>query len=141
MPECRIRNKQKEWYAKNLDLIQLPLPPKEYRQIKAYATGEQKLEVKSRRPHASVLVYSSPEHQETGLLHEPGMVQRVKERPHQLTDRMLRRHMQRLLMHVPYVQRPLNQPDVPIAVKWERLNEGKLKVEETNEAQANALFG
>ena len=143
MPECRIRNKQQEWYAKHLNMVLLPLPEEEYKQIKAYATGAQKLKPKQRRPAASVCVHSLSNSDEgyESVVAEPGMSERVKERPHQLTQRFMRRHMQRLLMHVPYAQAPANEPEMPLAVKWDRAYKGKWKVDEANEGQANALFG
>ena len=143
MPECRIRNKQQEWYAKHLNMLLLPLPEEEYMQIKAYATGESKLQPKQRRPAASVLTHSSLESSEgcKSVVAEPGMSERVKERPHYLTQRFIRRHMQRLLMHVPYAQAPVDKPDMALAVKWDRAYKGKWKVDEANGEQANALFG
>jgi len=141
VPECRIRNKQQEWYAKHLDMLLLPLPENEYKQIKAYATGEQKLEPKSRRPTASVLVHTLSEEKHGSVVSERVMSERVKERPHQLTQRFMQRHMQRLLMHVPYTQAPLDNSEMPLAVKWDRAYKGKWRVDETNETQTNALFG
>lgn len=142
MPECRMRNKQREWYAKHLNMLLLPLPEEEYKQIKAYATGEQKLQPQQRRPAASVSVHPSSNHDDgyESVVCEPGMSDRVKERPHQLTPRFMQRHMQRLLVHVPYTQASINKPDMPLAVKWDRAYRGKWKIDEMNDTQADVLF-
>ncbi len=122
-------------------MLLLPLPDEEYKQVQAYATGEKKLVPKRRRAIASVLVHSSSVMRGESVMGEPGMTERGKERPHQLTTRFMRRQMQRLLMHVPYAQAPVNKPEMQLAVKWDRAYKGKWKIDVTNDAQADALFG
>ena len=140
MPECRFRNKQRKWYAINLDLMLLPLPDAEYNHIKACATGETRVEPRLRRITASVHLQPS-EKAEESVLEEPKMSQHIAGRPHEMTQRFFRRHYQRLLLHVPYAQELANSPERPLAIKWDRVYRERFTITETNDAQSKALFG
>ena len=155
MPECRVRNQRHDWYKDQLQLILPPLPEAEFAEIKAYATGEKRLLVKARRPMALVLVFSEPEREERSLLAEAPMAvewnTRQPQKPHELTQRSLRRHMQRLLAHVPVavaskgetevLEGAERKPEAPLAIKWDRVESDKWKIGATTGVQAKALFG
>jgi Complex 1 protein (LYR family) len=142
MPECRIRNKRKKWYATHLDQIFPPLPEGEVEEMKALATGTKKWDSpKPRRPMASVLVYSSPDVEFQSVLDEPKSRTPTKERPHNLTQRFFRRRMANILIHTPVARAPVRDPGRPVALKWERARNNQFSIGETNEMEANALFG
>jgi Complex 1 protein (LYR family) len=141
MPESRTKNKWKEWYAKHLELIYPPLPENEFNEIKALANGEKTLKPIARRQTASVFVYSEPDAEHRSVLTDPPLAEKVVGRPRQLTNRNIRRHFQRLLIHTPTTQVPKDRPGAPVVVKWDRADKGRWRIDEPNEAQASALFG
>lgn len=141
MPECRIRNNQKKWLAKHLNLLQPPLPDEEYKHIKVVARGEKKLSPIPRRPTADVHVLASPDSGHESVLTDPPRTIYIKGRPKEVTARFIRRRMARLLIHVPFVRTALEPGSQPIAVKWESGSKNTLPVNEVNEDQAKVLFG
>lgn len=143
MPLCRVHNQMKKWYAKNLDLIQLPLPDNEYSTIKALATGERRWNIKPHRTAAAVSVFAPPTPAPTVDLSTPPSRRGLlpSQRPHKLTSRFLRRRMANLLKNVPLGRPRKEKPDEPVAIKWNRAEKSQMRIEEPSRLQASVLFG
>lgn len=154
MPECRIRNATKRWYAQNARLLLPPLSEKEWQNIKARTEGDN-LVIPKRRSQARIRVFTPEDDMifdeesgtdlVSGLIAGPAKHKTVRQKrlagnPHKLKPRFLKRFYARtVLRNTPVViADPVRSV---ITFKWEL---GQNKVSKTvrlaDEAHNSRLF-
>lgn len=107
MPKSRVKNTTRKWYAKQTDKVLPPLPESERQNLRLFATGEQEWWPILRRTkvHPSSATEALEQDLQHTVLHGPRKghtFQAYAEgRPHDLTDRFMRRLWAYVYKHVP----------------------------------------
>lgn len=148
-PESRARNKRRQWYAKNADLIFPPLPSSETDAIKAIASGSRDPEAqRKRRPLACVNVFVELDlsrASERLLVNYVSAGRRrnscpVVSKPHQVTTRFVKRRMVKLLKHIPQPLEHKIAGSTDPVYKWEGRTDVHFQVKDADSVQAQKLF-
>ncbi|KAF7503626.1 hypothetical protein GJ744_003448 [Endocarpon pusillum] len=146
MPEKRVKNLMRKWYAKQLDRLLPPLPEREFERLQELSHGKIGTDdgpVPRRRkvvaPSAEtpsvvneMLLLGGPQKSHTFAAYLHG-------RPHRLTPRLLQRMWLNILHHVPMMTR--NASKDRWEVKWTVKGRARPQVSEVASDHLEALFG
>jgi Complex 1 protein (LYR family) len=147
MPEKRVKNLMRTWYAKQVDRLLPPLPEAEFERLQALARGQIGPEdgpvPRRKRPLHSSTESSGVLLNEKLLLEAPPKSHTFEAysqgRPHQLTRRLLQRLWVIIFQHVPAMQwDPVRKKWV---VKWNVQYRVRPQLHEASSDQIEALFG
>jgi hypothetical protein len=145
MPEKRVKNLRRRWYAEQIDCLLPPLPEPEFERLQALS--DRKLEVNDgpvpRRKRAvgfpedcnplmsGKLLLEGPQKSHTFAAYAQG-------RPHHLTPRLLQRIWLNIFNHVPLAT--WNSAKETWEVKWNTSARARPNVKEASEDGLEALF-
>jgi Complex 1 protein (LYR family) len=145
MPEKRVKNLRRRWYAEQIDCLLPPLPEPEFERLQALS--DRKLEVNEgpvpRRKRAvgfpekcnplmsGKLLLEGPQKSHTFAAYAQG-------RPHHLTPRLLQRIWLNIFNHVPLAT--WNSAKETWEVKWNASARARPHVKEASEDRLEALF-
>lgn len=145
MPESRIKNTTRRWYAKQANYVLPPLPENERQDLRALATGEQEWFPTPRRTKAgrpsSMEVFE--QNLRLAILDGPQKGHTfgdyVKGRPHELTNRFMRRLWAYVYRHVPTMS---YFPETERwRVYWHDISKKEVQQAVTDAGQEALLFG
>lgn len=159
MPRCRVKNMNKRWFAKAVNILLPPLPEPEWQQIHDLATGKKTwghAVNKQRRPRASTSVFSHKENKPTALTDLGGVIlEGTKQHPkilskHKgednaerrvLTPRVVKRIYSRaILSNTPLAR--AGEDGSRLRFKWDQGSQSKLIVpRRLSESQNAMMFG
>jgi Complex 1 protein (LYR family) len=146
MPEKRVRNLMRKWYAKQADRLLPPLPEPEFERLQALSDGKAGRDdgpVSRRKRAVNVSAERSPLVNGNLLLEGPPKAQTfadyVQGRPHQLTPRLLQRIWQNIFTHVPMMKPNTTKQDW--VVKWNINVKARPQIKEVPDDQLEVLFG
>jgi Complex 1 protein (LYR family) len=146
MPEKRVKNLMRKWYAKQVDRLLPPLPEPEFKRLQALSRGQIGPEDgpvlrRKRVSHSSAA--SGMFLNEKFLLEAPPKSHTFETytqgRPHQLTSRLLQRLWVIIFQHVPAMQ--WDSVRKKWVVKWNVHCRVRPQLHEASSDQIEALFG
>ena len=148
-PESRARHKRREWYAKKVNRLFLPLPSSEIDDIKAIASeAREPATQRLRRPLARVNVFVERDLSRTServLINyistgRQGGARPVVSKARKVTPRFYRRRMMTMLTHIPQpVEQKAAKATGPV-YKWEGRTDVHFKVKVADSIQEQSLF-
>ena len=146
MPEKRVKNLMRRWYAKQVDRLLPPLPQPELERLQALSDGKigsNEGPIPRRKQATEVSAEGYPLVNEKLLLEGPQkshtFAAYVQGRPHQLSSRLLRRIWLNIFIHVPVMT--WDSAKEKWEVKWNIRGKARPQVKEASGDQAEALFG
>ena len=145
MPKSRVRNTTRKWYAKQTDYIFPPLPENERQNLRSLAIGEQEWSRILRRTRVgqpSDTELLEQDLKET-ILNGPRkghtFQDYVEGRPHELTDRYMRRLWAYIYKHVPTMS--YNPDTKRWEVFWHDVSKKSMAPDVADTDQDEILFG
>lgn len=146
MPEKRVKNLMRKWYAKQADRLLPPLPESEFERLQALSNGKIARDegpISRRKRLIEDSAGRSPVLDGTFLLEGPQksstFMSFADGRPHQLTTRLLQRIWLKILNHVPMMT--WDSAKEKWRVKWNINGRARPQVTEVSNEQSTALFG
>lgn len=146
MPEKRVKNLMRRWYARQVGRLLPPLPQPELERLQALSDGKIGKN-EGPLPRRRRVLEALPEGD--GLLTEklllsgppssPSFAAYVNGRPHQLSSRFLQRLWLKVLIHVPCMS--WDSGKEKWEVKWNIKCRARPQVTEISDDQVEALFG
>ncbi len=146
MPEKRVKNLMRKWYAKHVDRLLPPMPEPEFERLQALSDGmlgRNEGPVSRRKRAVDGLAERSPIINERLLLEGPrkshALSTYAQRRPHHLTSRLLQRTWLKIFNHVPLMI--WDAAKEKWEVKWQVKGRPRPQVKEVSNDQSEALFG
>lgn len=146
MPEKRVKNLMRKWYAKQADRLLPPLPEAEYERLHALSDGkigENEGPIRRRKQPVDRAAETTQVVSEKLLLEGPQKSMTfeayVQGRPHHLTSRLLQRIWLNIFHHVPMMT--WDPARRQWEVKWNVVGRARPLVKELSDDRSKALFG
>lgn len=146
MPEKRVKNLMRKWYAKQVDRLLPPLPEAEVERLRALSDGKagsMEGPIPRRKLVSVATTERDPLLNERLLLEGPPQSHTfaayVQGRPHQLSSRLLQRLWLNIFSHVPVMT--WDSAKEKWEVKWSVKDRARPQVKEVSDDRLEALFG